>query len=205
MASGTKTYYEYRGVRDAVYAEITKDDSTGFTTGAVKNFTGVSEIARTTDSSSETHWYDNLPAIVIDSEGSDTIQVTGSGIPFSVVAELTGQYYDSTTGMFVEQERTQKYFAFGYVTSRTDGTDVYVWRLKGVFSNPGLTSATKNDGTDANGQQITFTGVSTTHKFTATGKPARAVNVETAVNTDVTEAEYFAAVVTPDTFPEASE
>lgn len=201
MATGTKTYYEYRGVRDAVYAEVTKDDSEGFTTGPVKNFTGVSEIGKTSDASTETHWYDNLPAIVIDSEGSDEVTIQSSGIPFAVIAELTGQYYDDTTGMFVEQERTQKYFAFGYVTSRTDGTDVLVWRLKGTFGIPGQTSATKDDGTDANGQEITYTGVSTTHKFTATGKPAKAVSVETAVNTTVTEQAFFASVMTPDTFP----
>ena len=35
-----KRIYEYRGVSDAVYAEVTEDGDT-FTTGEVKNFTGV--------------------------------------------------------------------------------------------------------------------------------------------------------------------
>ena len=194
-----KKYFEYRGVSNAVYAEVTKDDATEITFGTVKDFTGVSEIGKTTDSSNETHYYDNLPAIIIDSVGSDEISVNASGIPFDVLAEVTGQYYDATNGLLVEQEGVQKYFAFGYITDKTDGTKVLVWRLKGKFSIPGVTSATKDDGTDANGQELTFTGISTTHKFTATSKPAKAVNIDTSVNQTMSESAFFAAVQTPDT------
>lgn len=194
-----KTYFEYRGVSNAVYAEITADTAENFTTGAVKDLTGVSEIGKTTDSANETHYYDNLPAIVIDSVGSDEITINTSGIPLDVLADITGQYYDQTTGMLVEQESTPKYFAFGYITDKTDGTKVLVWRLKGKFSIPGTTSATKDDGTDANGQELTYTGISTVHKFTKTGKPARAINIDTSVNKTITEEDFFATVSTPDT------
>ena len=200
----SKKYFEYRGVSNAVYAEITKDDAEGFTTGAVKDFTGVSEIGKTTESSNETHYYDNLPAIIIDSVGSDEISINASGIPFDVLAEITGQYYDATNGLLVEQEGTPKYFAFGYITDKTDGTKVLVWRLKGKFSIPGQTSATKDDGTDANGQERTFTGISTTHKFTANNKPAKAVNIDTSVNQTMSESAFFAAVQTPDTIVSAA-
>lgn len=194
-----KTYFEYRGVSNAVYAEITADTAENFTTGTVKDLTGVSEIGKTTDSANETHYYDNLPAIVIDSVGSDEITINTSGIPLDVLADITGQYYDQTTGMLVEQESTPKYFAFGYITDKTDGTKVLVWRLKGKFSIPGTTSATKDDGTDANGQELTYTGISTVHKFTKTGKPARAINIDTSVNQTITEDTFFATVNTPDT------
>lgn len=194
-----KTYFEYRGVSNAVYAEITADTAENFTTGAVKDLTGVSEIGKTTDSANETHYYDNLPAIVIDSVGSDEITINTSGIPLEVLADITGQYYDQATGMLVEQESTPKYFAFGYITDKTDGTKVLVWRLKGKFSIPGTTSATKDDGTDANGQELTYTGISTVHKFTKTGKPARAINIDTSVNKTITEEDFFATVSTPDT------
>lgn len=194
-----KTYFEYRGVENAVYAEVTADTAENFTTGTVKDLTGVSEIGKSTDSSNETHYYDNLPAIVIDSVGADEISINTSGIPLDVLAEITGQYYDQTTGMLVEQESTPKYFAFGYITNKTDGTKVLVWRLKGKFNIPGVTSATKDDGTDANGQELTYTGISTTHKFTATGKGARAVNVDTSVNATMTDTTFFGTVQTPDT------
>ena len=200
-----KTYFEYRGVSNAVYAEVTADTAAEYTTGIVKDFTGVSEIGKTTESANEPHYYDNIPAIIISSTGSDEISINSSGIPFDVLADITGQYYDATNGMMVEQERTPKYFAFGYITQKTDGTDVFVWRLKGSFSIPDLTAQTQDDGTDANGQELTYTGISTTHKFTATGKPAKAVNIDTSVNTTMSEEAFFASVQTPDTIANSAE
>lgn len=199
-----KKYFEYRGVSNAVYAKITEDSTATFSTGTVKDFTGVSEIGKSTDSSNETHYYDNLPAIVIDSVGSDEISINSSGIPMDVLADITGQYYDQTTGMLVEQEGNPGYFAFGYITDKTDGTKVLVWRLKGKFSIPGVTAATKDDGTDANGQELTYTGISTVHKFTANNKPARAVNIDTSVNQTMSESAFFATVQTPDTIAGAA-
>lgn len=197
--TGNKTYFEYRGVSNAVYAEVTRDDAGNYVTGPVKNFTGVAEIGKTTESSNEPHYYDNIPAIIVSSTGSDELSINASGIPFDVLAEITGQYYDAETGMLVEQEREPRYFAFGYITQKTDGTDVLVWRLKGSFSIPDQTSTTQDDGTEANGQSLTYTGISTTYKFTKNGAPAKAVNIDTSVNKTMTVATFFDTVQTPDT------
>ena len=152
--------FEYRGVEGLVYAEVTKDDKTGITFGEVKPLAGVAEISKSTDSTSEAHYYDNIAAIVITSTGADTVTISASGIPFDVLADITGQTYDQNTGTYIEEERTPKYFAIGYQTKKTDGSVVYVWRLKGSFNIPDQTSATENEGTDANGQELTFTGIS---------------------------------------------
>lgn len=191
--------YEYRGVEGLVYAPVTQDDSETFVTGTVKPLAGVAEISRTTESSNEAHYYDNMPAVVVSSTGSDEVTITASAIPYSVLADINGQYYDEKTGMFVEGERATNYWAIGYVTKTTDGTEIFVWRLKGTFSIPDTTNSTENDGTDANGQEITYTGVQTVHKFTSTGKGAKAINIDTAVNTKVTAETFFASVQTPDT------
>ena len=156
--------YEYRGVEGLVYAEVTCDDNSsdtghGYVTGTVKPLAGVAEISKSTESSNEAHYYDNLPAVVVSSTGSDEITISTSAIPLDVLADITGQYYDSLTGLYVEKERTPKYFAIGYQTKTTDGDVMYVWRLKGTFNIPDQTSATENDGTDANGQEITYTGI----------------------------------------------
>jgi hypothetical protein len=76
---------------------------------------------------------------------------------------------------------------------------MYVWRLKGTFNIPDQTSQTENDGTDANGQEITFTGISTTHKFTKTNSAAKAVTVDTGLDLIADKANFFTAVQTPDT------
>ena len=196
--------FEYRGVEGLVYAPVTIDDNEateghGYVTGTVKPLAGVAEISKSTESSNEAHYYDNLPAVVISSTGADEITISASAIPLDVLADITGQYYDSNTGMMVEKERTPRYFAIGYQTKTTDGDVMYVWRLKGTFNIPDQTSATEDDGTDANGQEITFTGISTTHKFTKTNSAAKAVNVNTGLDLIADKANFFNSVQTPDT------
>lgn len=189
---------EYRGVDNLVYAEVTKDDADSYTTGEVKKLAGVAELSRTTESSSEAHYYDNMPAVVINSTGADELTCTVSAIPLEVLADITGQDYDETTGALIEGTRTPKYFALGYKTKKTDGNEVYVWRYKGTFSIPDSTHATEDDGTDANGQEVVYTGIQTTHKFTKLGKGAKAMNVDLEKGlADVTG--FFDEVITPDT------
>lgn len=190
--------YEYRGVEGLVAAPVIEDSTANFTTGSVIELAGVSEIGKATDSTNESHYYDNKAAIVITSEGADEITVNTSAIPLDVLAQITGQYYDSLSGMFVEQESTPGYWALGYQTKDTNGNVYFVWRLKGRFNKPDQTNATEDDGTDANGQEITYTGVSTIHKFTKTSKSAKAITVNTAINA-VSASSFFSTVQTPDT------
>lgn len=196
--------FEYRGVENLVYAEVTEDSTENYTTGEVKPLAGVAEIGRTTETSSEPHYYDNVPAVVISSTGADEVTCAVSGIPLDVLADITGQYFDPETGMMVEGEREAKYFALGYKTKKTNGKEVYVWRFKGQFSIPDSTHVTEDDGTDANGQEIVYTGISTTHVFTKTGKRAKAINVDTEKDlADVST--FFTQVTTPDSLKKKSE
>lgn len=190
--------FEWRGVENLVAAEVLKDDVDGIVYGSPFAIAGTASIGRTTENATETHYYDNIPAIVITSEGADTITCGVSGIPLDVLAKITGQTFDELTGALIEGERVQKYFALGYKTSKTDGTDVYVWRLKGSFAIPDSTHNTKNASAEANGQEVIFTGISTTYKFIKTGKQAKAVNVDAGLGlADVSN--FFTSVQTPDT------
>ena len=187
---------EYRGVEQLVYAEVTEDSAENYTTGTVKPLAGVAEISRTTESSSEVHYYDNMPAVTIESTGADEVTCSVSAIAQDVLAEITGQFYDEATGTLIEGERQNKYFALGYIAEKTSGEKVLVWRFKGTFSIPDSTHNTKDDGTDANGQEVTYTGISTTHKFTKTGKGAKAIN---SLESKVDSTTFFTQVTTPDT------
>lgn len=189
---------EYRGIRDVVAAEVITDTTETFKCGMPFSVAWTSQLSKETANSSEAHYYDNVPAIIIDSTGADTVNVDMSAISFEVLAQLTGQFYEESTGMFIEGERDAKYFALGYVTEDTSGEEVYVWRLKGKFGIPTSTHASKNDGTDAQGQQLVYTGVNTSHKFTKRGKSERAVNVY-ASKYSKGEETFFSEVQTPDT------
>ena len=188
----------YRGIENLVYAEVLTDDATGYTTGEVKKLAPVAEIGKATETSSEPKYYDNKPLIVVDSVGVDEVTLTVAGIPVEVLAEITGQYYDETLGAMVEGERETKYFAIGYEAKKTNGAKVVVWRFKGTFGIPEETFVTEDDGTDANGQELTFTGIMTSHEFTKTSKGARSLTVHTDEgNADVSK--FFETVTTPDT------
>lgn len=192
---------EYRGVTDLVIAEVLTDNNKegeGYTTGEVIELAGVGEISKTTSNSSESKYYNNMAAIVINSTGADEIKCSVSVIPQDKLALITGQDYDEETGTLIEGERKVKYFALGYKTKKTNGDEIYVWRHKGTFNIPDNTHATENDGTDSNGQEVTYTGISTTHKFDKTGKTAKAINVDVAKNrADVST--FFDTVTTIDT------
>ena len=190
---------EYRGVEGLVAAEVlTDDDTAGYTTGDVFAIAGVAEISKTTDSSNEAHYYDNIPAVVVSNASSDTINISASAIPLDVQGFITGQTYDSALGALFEGTRKVRYFAIGYQTKKTNGDKIYVWRNKGTFNIPDQTNTTENNSTDANGQELVFTGISTTHKFTKTGEGCKAVVVDVAKDlADVST--FFEEVVTPDT------
>lgn len=189
---------EWRGVEGLVCAEVlTDDDENGYTTGDVFALAGVAEISRETDSANEAHYYDNIPAVVISNTSSDNVTITTSAIPFDVLATITGQNYDAETGSLIEGIRDFKYFAIGYKAKKTNSDEVYVWRYKGTFTIPNQVNSTENDSTDANGQELVYTGISTTHKFEKTGKGAKSINVDVAKDlADVTN--FFDTVVTPD-------
>jgi phi13 family phage major tail protein len=196
---------EYRGVEGLVAAEVlTDDDTAGYTTGDVFAIAGVAEISKTTDSSNEAHYYDNIPAVVVSNTSSDTINISASAIPLDVLGFITGQTYDSALGALFEGTRKVRYFAIGYQTKKTNGDEIYVWRNKGTFNIPDQTNTTENNSTDANGQELVFTGISTTHKFTKTGEGCKAVVVDVAKDlADVST--FFEEVVTPDTLAAKTE
>lgn len=196
-----KVYRDYRGIRGLVAAKVLKDTDGIYECGEPFWIAGASTLTKETATSAAVKYYDNVPAIVVSAAGSDTVNIDISAVDENTVAKLTGQDYFDDLGMLVEGEPSNDYYAFGYITEKTDGTEVFVWRNKGQFSVPNSTHATKNEGTDSNGQSMTYTGISTTGKCAATGKPFRATIVDQSKN-PWDEAEFFAQVQTPDTIKE---
>ena len=196
-----ETIEEWRGIRRLMCAEVITDTADEFTCGTPFQLAGVAEISRKTEASSETKYYDNGPAIVIEATGSDEVTITCSALSFENEAKITGQKYNSDKGMFVEGQRKAKYFAIGYIAEKTTGEEVFVWRLKGKFNIPDKTHVTKDNGTGSNGMQLIYTGIETNHRFADTGEPGKAVHLETKKN-PIAEEDFFGEVQTPDTIQE---
>lgn len=192
---------EFRGTDNLVYAEVLTDnneDGEGYTTGAVKVLAPVAEISRTTETSSDTKYYDNKPALTINATGADTVTLTVPVLDIATLGEITGQSVDAATGALMEGEAVQKYFALGYRLRLTDGTYRYVWRYKGSFAMPDATSATEDAGTDSNNQELVYTGIGTMHKFTKPNASQKALVVDER-DGKANLATFFDAVTTIDT------
>ena len=207
----TQQIFEFRGVDKFYFAEVIKDDSTGYQCGTPVHIP-VQEVGKTTDSSSEAHYYDNKAMIVVNSESADTITLTLAPPALEQLAALIGKSFDPTTGMLVDSPRQNKYYAIMYRTKGTDGGYRYVSRLKGQFNIPEETYVTEDDGTDTNNTQIEFTGIYTEHEFTKgiyNGSTWEAAGVKGIVVdaryglADVSN--FFDQIQTPDTISTAPE
>lgn len=196
---------EFRGCKRLVYAEVLTDTAEKFETGEVKELAPVAEISKTVETSSESKFYDNKAAIIMDIEGADTVTFTIAIPSDKVLADITGRTYDDTKKMFIESQRETKYFAVGYILGeKGEGDDErLVWRYKGKFNQPDETSATENDGTDSNNMSLEYTGIYTDHEFAngkGTGKKGSAKASYIRESAGVATADqWFAEVSTPDT------
>ena len=208
----TQDVFEFRGVDNLYIAKVTKDDATAFTCDTPIHLAPVAEVGKTTDSASESHYYDNKAMIVVSSESADTITITMAPPELERLALITGKSFDATTGMLVDGERNNDYFAIMYRTKGTDGKYRYVSRLKGRFSIPEESNQTENDGTDTTNSSIEFTSIYTTHEFTK-GKyngtawekgSAKGIVVDTRYGL-ANVSTFFDAVQTPDTIEVKSE
>lgn len=196
-----EVFAEFQGFDNLVVAEITKDNNVegeGYETGEVEVLAPAGEISKTTSNDSTTKFYDNKAFLVVTSEGADEVTLTIPQLPVSKIAKFLGKHLDELTGALMDSgEPGTKYFAIGYRLLFTDGTYRYVWRHKGMFKLGDEAAKSKDDTTDSNNQTITFTGITTTHKFTKTNKGSKAIVVdERDGKCDVST--WFDEVVTPD-------
>lgn len=202
--------FEFRGVDNFYFAEVIKDDSTGYACGTPVHIP-VQEIGKSTNSSNEAHYYDNKAMIVVNSESADTITLVVAPPDLQKLTQLLGKSFDATTGMMVDSPRQNKYYAIMYRTKGTDGGYRYVTRLKGQFAIPEETNATENDGTDTNNTTLTFTGIYTEYEFTK-GKFNGTSWEKSGAKGIVVDARYglanlatfFSSVQTPDTIQASS-
>lgn len=205
MADNSQQIFEFRGVDNFYFAEVTKDDADGYTCGTPVHIP-VQEVGKTTDSSSEAHYYDNKAMIVVNSESADTISLTLAPPALDKLAKLIGKSFDSSLGMMVDSPRQNKYFAIMYRTKGTDGGYRYVSRLKGQFNIPEESVQTEDDGTDTSNTSIEFTGIYTEYEFNK-GKYENGSWSKSGAKGIVVDARYgladvsnfFASVQTPDT------
>lgn len=181
-------YNEYRGIRGIVVAEIESDNGT-YTAGNWHKLAGAQSVALSGNESNEAHYYDNIPAIVVSSEGADEVTLTVSVLDNKTRAFLEGRSFVESNGMLVKTPKENKVFALGFIGKKTDGTEEFNILYKGRFSGGSETHNTEDDGTEGTNVEYTFTSIYTTSNIYG-GKPAKSVKVKPD-GTKITEATIF--------------
>lgn len=190
-----------RGLKNVFVAEVTNDDNTttGYTVGTPYHLIPAGEMTRTPSADSANTWFDDVVFATVGTEGSTEITISGASLRADAVARLLGKDIDATTGAVVDSgEYVEKYWALGGEAEGVDGSSEFFWFLKGTFTAPEESDRTKDDGTDANGMELTFNAIQTTHVFTNTSKVCKRVVIDTTTTALKTDQDWTAQVVTPD-------
>lgn len=193
---------ETRGVSDVVIAPLTADTAEELTYGEVLELAGISELNKEVETSQETHYYNNVAALVISGEGADNYTMKLSALDLQRLALISGRHYDEATGMMVETERSLKYFAVGYKTGLTGDVEIgdydrYVWKYKCQFDMPNESAKTKDNNATAEGQEIKLTSIFTNHKFEIDGKQKAVKGIVVADIGKADLSQFFSKVTLP--------
>lgn len=195
--AGKEVYTEYMGFDNLVAAEVTEDTLDNYETGEVFKLAPAGEIKKSVERDQASRSYDNGTYFLIKSEGDDTVELTVPILPLSIESKILGSDYSATTGTLKNDGMPKtKYFAIGYRLLCLDGTYRYVWRHKGAFTL-GDEEAKSKEGTDSNNIVLTYTGITTIHKFAETGKVSKDIVADERDGL-LTYDKWFDQVVTPD-------
>lgn len=191
-------YDEYQGFDKLWIAEVTADTNDEYTTGVPEQLAPAGELSVTSNTETATKFYDNVPFLNVVSEGATELSITCPVLPLSIQAKITGKNYDETKKALLDSgQPTTKYFALMYRLMFTDGTYRYVTRNKCTISIGDESAKSKDDTTDSNGMTLNVSSISTTHTFTTTNKPSKAIIVdERDGGADVST--WYTEVTTPD-------
>lgn len=193
-------FEEYRGVRGLVIAELTEtleeDGTVTETYGTVQPLSGVQQVSAEVNEATETHYYDDMSAIVVDSEGEDTYTLVVSIPSKKTRALIEGTTYDDDTGALIGTKKKKKYFALGFIADKLNGVEEYNWIYKGKFTGGNKTHDTKTDGTDATNMEYTYTSIHTATAYEKGGN-CKYLSVDNDGKADLTN--FFETVTTPDT------
>ncbi|MDF2788684.1 MAG: phage tail protein [Neobacillus sp.] len=148
-----------------VYALVTKDDETGYTTGPVKTFAPAMSANVNRNSSSTSLSADNGVKAIATSTGDTELELGTSSIPLPVQAEVLG--HELRAGVLI-RKKTDKapYIAVGFRSENDDNSDKLVWLYKGKFQVPGQEFATKGESVEF--QTRTITGKFASRDFDGT-------------------------------------
>lgn len=160
------------GASDIYIAEVLTDTIATYEADTPFDFAPTANIAESTETSSTPSYYSDRALWVYNSEGVSTETIV---IPYPTAqleAYILGKTYDKTTGRVYDTGKAKpRYFALLYKTPMSDDNYKYVVWAKGLFSIPSKShGATKKGQVEPQQLTLTYSAVSTMHKFDIPGE-----------------------------------
>lgn len=192
-----------RGLKNIYAAEILTDNGEEYTTGTPFHLIPAGEMTRTANSEKNDIFYDDTVFATVGKEEATEVTITGAALRPDALARINNKDIDVTTGAVVDSgEFKPKYFALGGEAENLDGTTELFWFAKGTFAIPEQSDKTKDDTTDTNGMQLTFSAISTQHIFPLKNAVCKRVVIDTSITEVKENKSWTAQVVTPDNLSE---
>lgn len=196
-----KEYGEFIGVDSIHAAVITEDSESAYIAEKPEYLAPAAEIAGEPEIQSTPTYYDNVPQDNYITEGVTALKVIVSGVPADMVAKYLGKHYDAASGRVLDTgEPNPPDIALSFRFNKGKEDYRYYQYLKGKFSGGSEEATTKKNGIDIKTYTMTFTAVTTTHKWTVDGdlKQMKRIFADTT-DAAFNPAGWFAQVQTPDT------
>lgn len=194
-------YGEFVGVDELHFAVITSDTEEEYAAETPEYLAPTAEIAGQPEINNTTTYYDNKAANNYVTEGKTELTITVSNVSAQLAAKLLGKDYDAEHGRVYDSgEANPPPVAVGFrFNMGTDGYRYY-WYLKGTFSGGSEEAASKSENVDVRTYQLTYTAVTTTHKWNINGKTKslKRVFADTS-DSNFDPKDWFSEVQTPDT------
>jgi len=152
------------GLTNLLYAKLVADvapttvgGNDGYATyDAPKRISGAITANFSPNASNDTIFADDGPYDTASTLGAMSLELNVADIPSDIRADLLGATYDLATGVvYSKSTDIPPYVAVGMSIKKSNGSDRYVWYLKGKFAAPDENNQTKADSINWNTPTIT--------------------------------------------------
>lgn len=154
-----QNYMPVKGVDMLYYGTVTADTAEGYTGATPKRIPGLVEIGFNTNPQTGTFWADNGPYASAADIGETEVTISCADLPPSVRAEILGQGYDNTTGVYTGGSPVPPYIFIQYRLQKFNGAYRYVTVLKAIAAENSRTNTTYSGSINAQTFGITCKAV----------------------------------------------
>ena len=196
-----KKHDEFVGVDSLHAAVVNVDTEAEYSADKPEYLAPTAEITGSAEVENKPTYYDNVAANNYITEGVTTLNITISGVHAEVAAKYLGKKFDAATGrVYDDGKPNPPDVALSFRFNKGKNEYRYYQYLKGTFSGGAEEASSKSNSIDVKTYQMTFTAVTTTHKWTI-DEVLKALKRIYGDTTDeaLDVSTWFNAVQTPDT------